>query len=91
MFRIRRRSHKRYNLGVKVNQLSNRLLPARQHTMLETIAVKVFFIIILIGLAISGLNAGLGVIAVIYSGAIFLIVFALLAELGKIALDYLTA
>ena len=91
MFRIRRRSHKRYNLGVKVNQLSNRLLPARQHTMLETIAVKVFFIIILFGLTISGLNAGLGVIAVIYSGAIFLIVFALLAELGKIALDYLTA
>ena len=91
MFRVRRRSHKRYYFGVRVNQLSNRLLPARQHTLLEAIAVKIFFTIILFGLTVSGLNAGLGVIAVLYSGAISLIVFAMVAELSKIALDYLTA
>lgn len=91
MFRIRRRSHKRYHFGVKVNQLSNRLLPARRHTILEAIAVKTFFIIILFGLTKSGLNAGLGVIAVLYSGAILLIVVALAAELSKMALNYLAA
>jgi hypothetical protein len=80
---------KELTMAFSVNKFSSRILPSKNHTPLEALAVMVFFLIILTGLLIAGYKARMGALVYLYSLAILLTCLAIFTELYFIVQKWL--
>lgn len=68
-------------MGLKLNKFSSRVLDVRHHSLLEGIAVQIFFLLILYALITEGYKSNVGQLVYLYLGATAVICIVLLIDL----------